>query len=216
MKFRYITALVACGLLAYTGSANALMTSSTYRLYGDELGAGGNRSTSTSYILQDSTGGLATGDLSSTNYTLLSGFQSLSEHPTFTFSVSSATVDFGQLSVTSVSTGSHTLTTSTNASLGFTTIATADGDLRAGASTIDAVADGSVTAGSEEYGISLSGTDRAFADDEAPTTSGLTVASRSSWKNSSTITVTYKASVTNGTAGGSYQQVITYVSTGNF
>ena len=97
MKFRYITALVVCGLLVYSGSANALMTSSSYRLYGDELGGAGNRSTSTSYILQDTIGGLATGDLSSTNYTLLSGFQSLSEHPTFTFSVSSATVDFGQL-----------------------------------------------------------------------------------------------------------------------
>ena len=97
-----ITLTLSLLVLSVVPSAKALMTSTNYRLYGDELGIGGNRSTSTSYILEDTAGGLSTGDATSTNYTLLSGFQSLSEHPTFTFSISSSSIDLGQLSPVSV------------------------------------------------------------------------------------------------------------------
>lgn len=196
--------------------AQGLMSSSSYRLYGDELGAAGGRSTSASYIEQDTLGGLASGDSSSTNYTLLAGFQALAEHPTFSFSISSSAVALGTLSPSAIASGSHTFTTSTNAPLGFSVILISDGGLRSGSNTIDPVADGSVTVGSEEYGLSLSGTDRSFSDDQAPTTDGLTVASRSQWKNGSSVTVTYKASVAPGTSGGNYSQMLTYVATGLF
>jgi hypothetical protein len=192
------------------------MTSSSYRLYGDELGAAGGRSTSASYIEQDTAGGIAVGDSSSTNYTLLAGFQALSEHPTFSFSVSDTTINLGTLSSSSVSTDVHTFTISTNAPLGFNVVATADGELRSGVETITGVSDGVVTAGSREYGLALTGTDRAFSGDQAPTTTGLTVASRTNWKNGSVVIVLYKASMSSSTPSGTYGQTLTYVATGLF
>lgn len=215
MRFPGVYLTIAVVTLA-PAVAHGLMTSSSYRLYGDELGAAGGRSTSSSYIEQDTTGGMAIGDSSSTNYTLLSGFQALSEHPTFSFSVSSPTVALGTLSTSSVATGVHTFTTSTNAPLGFTVVATADGDLRAGPEALNGVSDGSVTAGAEEYGVGLIGTDRAFTDDRAPTSGGLTVATRSNWKNGSVVTVLYKAAISSSTMSGSYAQALTYVGTGLF
>ena len=202
--------------LLYGGSASALMTSTNYRLYGDEIGTAGNRSTSASYILEDTAGSVASGDASSTNYNLLAGFQALSEFPVFTFSVSSASVGLGTLSTSAVSTATQTATTSTNAPYGYTTTLVEDGNLRTASNSITDVSDGAVTTGSEEYGVSVSGTDAAFGDDRALSTSPLTLASRSTWKNASAIVVTYKAAISSLSQGGGYSQTLTYVSTGNF
>lgn len=109
MKNALITVLIGLVSITFPLSTNALMTSTNYRVYGDELGGSGARSTSASYILSDTFGDVAGGRMSSTNYELLSGFQELSEHPTFSFSISSATVDLGVLSGSSVSSSSHTI-----------------------------------------------------------------------------------------------------------
>lgn len=196
--------------------ANALMSSSSYRLYADSIGTSGDRSSSTNYLLSDSIGEVDGEESSSTNYSVLAGFQNASEHPTFSFSIDASTVDLGTLSATAVRTATSTLTTSTNAPYGYSTTVVEDGDLRSGSSTIDDVSDGSVTSGSEEYGIALTGTDRAFADDRAITTSPLTVASRSNWKNGAETTVTYRASVASSTLSNTYSHTVTYISTGNY
>ncbi|MEK7529413.1 MAG: hypothetical protein AAB570_00665 [Patescibacteria group bacterium] len=217
MKNALITVLIGLVSITFPLSTNALMTSTNYRVYGDELGGSGARSTSASYILSDTFGDVAGGRMSSTNYELLSGFQELSEHPTFSFSISSATVDLGVLSGSSVSSSSHTISSSTNAYRGYTTTVVTDGTLRTSeGGTIDAVSDGTVSAGSEEYGIALVGSDRAFSDDRGPSSSALTVASRTNWKNGAQIAVTYKASIGSATQSGAYSQVLTYVSVGNF
>lgn len=217
MKNALITVLIGIISVGLPYSAHALMTSTNYRIYGDELGATGARSTSASYALYDSLGDVAGGRMSSTNYELLSGFQELSEHPTFSFSISSATVDLGVLSSSSISSSSHTITSSTNAYRGYTTTVITDGTLRTSeGGNIDAVSDGTVSAGSEEYGVALTGTDRAFSDEQGPSTSALTVATRTNWKNGAQTTVTYKASIGSATQSGTYSQILTYVSVGNF
>lgn len=216
MKTLFYTLSLIAVMLILVPEASALMSSSNYRLYGDAVGTSGGRGTSTNYIAETSAGEAGTFQGSSTNYTLLSGFQALQEHPTFTFSISSSSIALGTLSDSSVSSDTHTITTSTNAPYGYTTTVIEDDDLSASGSDIDDVADGEVTAGSEEYGIALTGTDRAFSDDQALSATPLAVATRTNWVNGSAITVTYKASIASGTTSGSYSHNVTYVSTGNF
>jgi len=217
MKWLQTALTVLILMVVFTPDAGALMTSTNYRLYGDSLGSVGGRGTSTNYLL-DGTGGESTipGEGSSTNYTLLAGFQSLAEHPTFTFSLSVSSLSLGALTVGSVNTASYTATTSTNAAHGFTTYVYEDGDLRSGANTIDDVADGSVTAGSEEYGIATSGTYALLGADTAITTSSLATASYTKWINGAETTITHKVARGTGTLAGTYSHIITYMSVGNF
>jgi hypothetical protein len=217
MKSVAFATLLAIVVLGTGSQADALMTSTNYRIYGDAVGTSGGRSTSASYILTDTVGELDADEMSSTNYNLLAGFQNISEHPTFSFSVDTTSINLGNLSPTSVQTGTSTITTSTNAPFGYTTTIVEDGELRTSSNIdIDDVSDGAVTAGSEEYGIALIGTDRTFVDERAISTTPLSIASRSNWKNNSQVTVTHRASVASNTLSGSYSHVVTYVSTGNF
>jgi len=212
------TAFIALILVVvFTPDAGALMTSTNYRLLGDSIGSVGGRGTSTNYLL-DGTGGEETtpGEGSSTNYKLLAGFQSLAEHPTFSFSLSESSLNLGTLNIGSVSTVSYTATTSTNAAYGFTTYIYEDGDLRSGAITIDDVADGSVTAGSEEYGIVTSGTYAQIGADTAITSSSLAVASHTKWINGAATTITHRAAMGPSTISGTYSHTVTYMSIGNF
>ena len=202
--------------LAFAGEVYAEMSSTNYRLYGDSIGSVGGRGSSTNYLLEGTGEDMPAGEGSSTNYVLLAGFQSLAEHPTFSFSVSSSSIAFGTLQVASVASSAYTVTTSTNAPYGYTTTIYEDGEFRVGSSTIDDVADGVITAGSEEYGVSATGTDAAFATDQGITSSGTVVASRTNWINGSATTVTHKAAISASTTAGSYTHTVTYMSTGNF
>lgn len=216
MKTTGLIYMVVALMVIFAGEVHAGMTSTNYRLYGDAFGSVGGRGSSTNYLMEGTGEDSPVGEGSSTNYVLLAGFQSLSEHPTFSFSVSASSISFGTLLMSSVASQSYTVTTSTNAPYGYTTTIYEDGEFRVGSSTIDDVADGSVTAGSEEYGVSVSGTDVAFVTDQGITSSGTVVASRTNWINGSTATVTHKAAINSGTTMGTYSHTVTYMSTGNF
>lgn len=95
-----------------------------------------------------------------------------------------------------------------------------DGDLRGGSSTINPVADGSVTAGSEEYGgrssdISLAGS-TFDGSDTAFTTSFQDIADSSSPVLDERNFLTLKASISSSTDNGSYTQALTLIISGNF
>lgn len=197
----------------------AYMSSEHYVNWMDSFNTGGTEtSTSTNYNLQDTLGEIGTGQLSSTNYAGLIGFRQVEAEPKFTFSISSTSINLGTLASDSVSEANHTVTTTTNAANGYTTTIVEDGNLRiAGGSDIDDVADGTVTAGSEEYGIRTSGTHGQMnAADTAITSTTQTIASYSSWVNSDTTTISYRASISSATTGGTYTQALTIISTGNF
>ena len=216
MKTAGLVYMVVAMMLVFAGEVHAEMSSTNYRLYGDSFGSVGGRGSSTNYLLEGTGEDSPVGEGSSTNYVLLAGFQSLSEHPTFSFSVSASTISFGTLLMSSVASQAYTVTTSTNAPYGYTTTIYEDGEFRVGSSTIDDVADGTVTSGSEEYGIAASSTDAAFGTDQGITSSGTVVASRTNWINGSTTTVTHKAAINSGTTAGTYGHTVTYMSTGNF
>lgn len=197
--------------LAYMSSANYINWMDSFNVGGEET------SSSASYQIQDTMGELGTGPISSANYANQGGFRQIEANPILTFSISDNSIDLGTLSAASVSTANHTITTTTNSSAGYTTTIIDDGNLRSGANDINDVADGTVTAGSEEYGIRTSGAQGQMnAADTAITTTAQTVATYSGWINASATTITYKASISASTAVGTYGHTVTFISTGNF
>lgn len=210
--------MVSVLLLGISNNALALSTSTNFRIWADSITSGGNRSTSTSFIAEDSISETATVEESvSTNFLLAAGLPALFEEPVLRMTISSATASFSpDISNTAVSLASYTVTTATNADSGYTLSITEDGALRSGGNTIADVSDGSVTAGSPETGVAVSGTGAAFADDRALTGSPLLLASSSSRTTGTTNTITHKASVVQGTPGGTYGHVVTLVVVPNY
>ena len=95
-----------------------------------------------------------------------------------------------------------------------------DGDLRDGnGNTIDPVQDKEVTAGSEEYGISVSNmtstlraepTSVFVSGDNALPTTKTDIVDSTTTVNNGTFDVTYKAAISGDTVAGEYAQVVTY------
>lgn len=211
--------LISLFALWRPGIGLALMNSESYINWMDSLNFGGEESSaSPSYKLQDTVGEVGSGEINSTNYAGLIGFRQAEPDPVMTFTISSNAINFGSLSVGSVSSDSITVTTMTNAVNGYVTTIYQNNNLKTGTGDdIDPVADGSVTAGSEEYGIRTSGADGQMnGADTAITTSPQAVAAHSSWVNSSSVTITFKAAISVSTVSGSYSQHVTLISTGRF
>jgi len=225
MKNIFIKGIIITLVFIYVGIFRgvpvsfALMSSESYINWMDSLNFGGEETSfSTNYKLQDTLGEVGTGRISSTNYTGLIGFRQAEADPKMTFTISDTTVDFGTLSVSSVSSDSVTITTTTNAVDGYVTTIYETENLKTGAgSDIDDVADGTVTAGSEEYGIRTSGAaGQMNAADTSIITSPQTVALYSSWINGSAVTITFKAAISSLTSAGAYSHNVTLISTGRF
>lgn len=211
-----VVTFTACGSFTSSGAAATINIE-----YGTAAG-GTNRITNPSSIADDVPIYLAgtVGDSGSLSVSIISDDQisvTATVDPVFAFTISSATCALGTLSMASVETCDYDVTTSANAEDGYATTVVEDGELRDGSSDIDDVTDGTVTASSEEYGIGLTGTDRAFADEEAITDTALTIASDATGPISSqSVTVTHKASISATTSAGSYSHIVTLVSTGTF
>ena len=225
MKFHFIKVItitlvfVSVFALMRPFAVLALMSSENYINWFDSLNFGGEEtSSSTNYRLQDTLGEIGTGPISSTNYGGLIGFRQVESDPKMTFTISDNNIDFGTLTVGSVYSDSMTVTTTTNAENGYITSIYEDGNLRSvlGADIND-VADGDVTAGSEEYGIRTSGSSGQMnGADTAITSTMQAVAAYPSWINADTVTINYKVSISLTTAAGSYEHLVTLISTGRF
>lgn len=204
--------------------------STNYKLEG-EFGNFGGAKTSANYRLTDTGGGFAPGFGTSTNYRSCSGFQCvIAQVPSITVSLSSNSINLGTLTGGAVSTQSHTVSVTTNYS-GYTTRVYEDGDLRRlGGATIDDVSDGFVNAGSEEYGLATSQSGREITQDtdcgaSTYAATGLDNISNPksvAYKNgptytAETTTICYAASINTAlTVAGTYQQIVTFVTTGAF
>jgi hypothetical protein len=204
----------------------AAMSSSSFIMPSDTLGDTGGTSSSASFFLNDTMGETspATGQ-GSPSFSLSSGFQTMTPEPVFIFTISSNALALSPApSVSSTSTASTILTTSTNAPFGYSTYISDDGQFRRGADLIADVADGTVgPVGVEEYGVGITGSDRAFADDRAtvvlPRTSPPTprmIASYNSFGAGRATTVTVKFDMAATTIDGNYSHVLTFVSSPNY
>lgn len=197
----------------------AAMSSTNYILWMDSLNFGGEEtSSSTNYKLRDTMGEIGTGILESENFRSLVGFRQAEPEPMISFWISANSLDFGAIPLGSVATTNHTISTRTNAELGYTTTIYEDGNLRTElGSDIDDVTDGEVTSGNEEYGIRTSGAEGQMnGADTAITSDAQIVASYSSWINLSTVTITYKVSISPITPAGYYSHTVTLITTGRF
>lgn len=195
------------------------MSSTNYKIWADSLNLFGNEdSTSTNYALSDTGGELGTGEMSSANYNASIGYWGMIWDPTIIFSITDTAIDFGTLSSQTVKTDSTTLNVATNGWQGYVVTIRGEAGLKdANGYTIAGVADGTVTAGSEEYGISTSGRDGQLnSTDEAITTIPKTVASYSSYTDTVPTVVTFKVAVTDMTEAGNYSQSLAFVATGRF
>ena len=81
MSAKNITILFLILGLAYSiNTAFAqTMTSGTYKIQSDSLNFGGNRSTSTTYSIEDTAGEIATGESQSSLFKMKAGYQQMQE-----------------------------------------------------------------------------------------------------------------------------------------
>ncbi len=126
----------------------------------------------------------------------------------------------GVLNPASVNTCAYRIAAGTNGSAGMSVQAVADALLNSGGNDINNVADGTVTAGSEEHGVTLTaGTGWTLtapfnAGDDPITTTQQEIQDRATIVDDSNTanwtTVTHRASITSATPTGSYDQIVTY------
>ncbi len=211
------------GSIAGSGTSSCpsgIMCSTGFIVTSDDISTGGGNINSPSFIAESDLGGKATGeDLTATSFRACAGYPCTlnTSAPSITFTVSPNSVNLGTLTSSATATGTATITTTSNAGSGYVTTVIADGHLRtAGGKFVPDVTDGAVTTGAGEYGIGLTGTDRAFVDDRSVTTSVRTVASSAGAVTNSSVTVTFKAAISRTVTAGSYSQIATFISTGTF
>lgn len=141
--------------------------------------------------------------------------------PSITFTLNDNLVNLGTLSVGAVNTDTTNFTVNTNATSGYNVTATEDGNLRTATADINDVADGTVTAGSEEYGMSTSKSGQTFAQTSGNAATAIDgtakqCASAAGPVSSDATTLTLHASVAGTTPAGAYTHTITLVATANF
>jgi len=233
MKIKLVICLFFALSAGLPANLWARMESTNYIIWADVISSGGDeQSTSANYILADSIGEALILSATSTSVTYGSkaGFREMYPDQYLSFSLSSNSIDFGQLSRDEVRADSHTMTVDTNATKGFTVTVSGD-TLRNGSYTIQALgtsADFS-SPGSEQFGINLvANTSPAVGANLSGTspvgsvvspygttnkfayTSGSTIAQSTNDINPTTYTISYIANVHVNTEAGSYTATLVY------
>ena len=202
--------VVGFGLCVFSATQNthAAMSSASYTIPADVVSVGGVEGSSASYDVPQSFSGPA-GDTTSTTFIIRAGFFG-QDSSLVGLTVETPSLSLGTLSASSVSSASTNVYVTSNANTGYSlSVGSVSG------STIAAVADGSVTAGSEEYGVAVSGTHSAFVTDQAVAANLILASSNLPQLNDKT-TLTFKASISGSSAQGSYSQAVTLTASANF
>ena len=180
-------------------NVNALMTSTNYTIYADDFNSG-LVMTSTNYRLENTTGESPAGYTSGTTYIVYGGYQAM-DRSSLSLSISDSSLDLGNLSASSVSEDSTTVTVSADDSSGYTLAISSVAWSGTGTALNNTT--GNVTAGSNEYGFAISGTD---VDSSLLVTDNIveakTLMSSSTSVTGVTSTLTFKASISSGTSAG--------------
>lgn len=186
------------------------MSSTNYQIYSDTVGVnGGDVSTGGIYSLSDTIGeSSGVGVVSSATYNVSGGYQA-SVRGTLSFNLSTTTVNLGILSK-SVVTSASIISTITCTDAGYNLAVTNVSGIMP-----LSVTDGSVSAGVEEYGISVSGPSQAFANDQA-IINNLILLSTSTPVDNDQETLTFKASFGNSSVAATYNQSINVMASAAF
>lgn len=191
------------------------MTGGDYEIYADVFSSLDNPASGQGdFTLYGTMGDIAAEDTSGGVLSLRGGFQAM-ERSSLSLSVSPTTLNLGNLSQTSIKSASSVLTVSTDSQTGYSVIATEDGNLRTGSGAdIDDVTDGSVSSLSEEYGARTTGNAGQLLNDTA-IQGNLLVATSSTIVETEQTTITFRASISNSSAGGSYSHIVTFTASAN-
>jgi len=150
--------------------------------------------------------------------------------PSITSLLSASTCALGALNNSSVQTCQYTNTVNTNAGSGYAATILDDGSLRNLTNDInDAAGDNDVDQGSEEYGVGTSDDSQTIIENDdcddpgdnpepasAITTSAQQYASAGGPVTNEATTLCHAASVAGATPAGSYQHIVTHITTGTF
>ena len=205
-----IVALLIIGicLAGFPGPVICAMSSTNYFIFADSVETGGGLSTGGVYGLQDTAGESPAGFSTSSAYEIRAGYQFM-ERGYLSLLISSDAIDLGTLSASAVNSDSTTATVTTDSITGYSlSISAVSG------TSISAVADGTVTAGSEEYGFSAAGTESGVSGDVAVAASTLVSSSSGPITNSATV-MTFKASMSSATTPGSHSQTVAVSASAN-
>lgn len=199
------------GLLLVPGIAYGEMNSNNFYIYADSIGLnGGEIATSTSYTLNGTTNDSPGGQVTSTSYNIYGGYQAMEVQESLSVSLDTTALALGTLSTSVVTTASAIVTVITNSNSGYSvSFSGVSGTM------VASVSDGTVTAGSEEYGVSVTGAHTAFADDRS-VVAGRILASSSNPTLGDAATLNFKAAAAVGTAAATFAQTITLTASANF
>lgn len=188
--------LLFFALLIPSTALSQVMESTNYKIQSDSINFGGQRSTSSSYTLEDTLGEIATGVSSSTTYSLRAGYQQTLEVGIAISSPSDVTMSDVNAGSTSDASASWTVTTDNPGGYSLLVNASTDPAMISGANSITdyspagAVPDFSFTVASNAaaFGFTPEGDDVAsnFLDNGATCGVGSTDTSDSCWDGFST------------------------------
>lgn len=130
MRFGFWIFLISL-FLSLTSSVRALtLESSSYKIQMGNFNTSAGKGTSTSYSLGQTTGQIAPGKYTGTNYIVKAGFQYIHSIIPFSFSISKTSIDFGNLTPQTPKTDSFNLTISNNSAYGYQVLAKENHPLR--------------------------------------------------------------------------------------
>jgi len=209
MRGKFFSIILILGLLSFPLVTYGMMSSSNYTIYADSVDAGGVFSASGTYSLEDTTGESPVGTATSSSYEVRGGYQAM-DLSSLSMNLDLTSLDLGTASVSQVNSASTTATITTDSGSGYTlSVGSVSG------SSLANVTDGLVTAGQEEYGLAVSGSDALFTDDEG-VMSGLNLAASTTPVTNSATVITFKASISESTASGSRSQDVVLTASANF
>lgn len=215
----------------------ASMSGSTYQIPWDALdGGGGEDQSGSTYSLRDSQGEPVGGTSIGSTYALRSGYRQQEEF-FLENTLSTTQCNLGIITTQTVQACLVSLTTSTNAPGGYQTTVVSGGMINGDGDDLDAVSDGSITAGSEEYGISTEDDDSDVAQFSGGsitssncqlelagplstftslTTTPQSVMGEPSGSVGEVNNVCIAASAATSSVSGGYQDTLTFITTGSF
>lgn len=229
---------LACLLVTVLVSPNLLlaaMSSTNYQIWQDAISVGGGDDQSSSnYSLKDTLGEFGIGNSSSTNNGLKPGFRNgefYSGQSVLTLSLTSNSVEFGDLSNTATASGSVNLSIITNSYTGVSityTGSTLTCSLCSSNNTVGAIGPtaASSSIGSSQFGFNVikSSGDSPYASSVSPYNSsgmyafdsGDEIISSSGPINETVFNINFIANINGNEATGIYSTTITYTATANF
>src|SRR3989338_11430835 len=195
---------------------SAAMSGGSYNIPIDGLTMGeADAAVGGDYVLRETVGDFSGQTVTDSSYRLIGGFTGATgEGVRMTLSKSSISLSLGGSPLTTVASDSLALTVTTDSITGYASSISESGNLASGSNDINDAGDGSVTAGSEEYGITTSGTDAQLASDTAISGS-VSVASSNIPVSDRATTVTFRAAVAQSTKSGNYSHTVTFTVTAN-